>query len=107
MTVKYYTDYRKIKGNLLEVIYKTVNLLTAPLFVPFFLAIFVRRATTAGAFGGTIFSVLIATFISFSNELFGLNITFLWMMPGAFVGGVLMSVIISLLPIRWISVKSK
>jgi solute:Na+ symporter, SSS family len=86
----------KVKGNLLEVTYKTVNLLTAPLFVPFFLAIFVRKATTFAAFTGTVFSVMIAMFVSFSEELFGLNISFLWMMPSAFVGGVLMSIIISL-----------
>jgi solute:Na+ symporter, SSS family len=88
-----------VKGNFLEVVYKTVNLLTAPLFVPFFMAIFIRRATSAGTFIGTIASVLIATFISFSEEFFGLNISFLWIMPSAFLGGVVISTLFSFMPL--------
>ena len=36
------------EGNLLEIAYKVVNLLTAPLFGLFFMAMFVRWASTAG-----------------------------------------------------------
>ena len=86
-----------VKGNLLEVTYKTVNLFTAPLFVPFFLAIFVRRATTSSAIIGTIVSIITATCISFSYELFHIEISFVWMMPGAFFVGIVTSMIISYL----------
>jgi len=38
-----------VSGNLLEVTYKLVNLLVTPLFILFFMALFVPWATTAGA----------------------------------------------------------
>lgn len=84
-----------VKGNLLEVTYKTINLLVGPLFVPFFMAMFIRRAQPAGTFIGTIFSGLVAMFISFSNELFGFSISFLWIIPGSFVAGAATSWLLS------------
>jgi len=86
-----------VKGNLVEVTYKTSNLLTASLFVPFFMALFVRRATTVGTFMGTLASVLAAVLIGFSTEILGKGISFLWIMPSAFVVGVLASTAFSLL----------
>lgn len=87
----------KIKGNLVELTYKTSNLLTAPLFVPFFMALFIKRATEAGTFVGTLASVTVATFIAFSAEIFGKGISFVWIMPGSFVFGALASIILSCL----------
>jgi SSS family solute:Na+ symporter len=87
----------KIRGNLLELTYKTCNLLTAPLFVPFFMALFVRRATEFGTFAGTIASVIAAVLIGFSAEFFGKGISFVWIMPGSFVAGVLVGMIFSFL----------
>jgi SSS family solute:Na+ symporter len=84
-----------IQGNLLEVTYKTVNLLVGPLFVPFFMARFVRRAQPGGTFIGTLLSGLVAIFISFSRELFGLSISFLWNIPGSFFAGLLVSWLLS------------
>ena len=46
-----------VSGNLLEITYKLVNLLTAPLFSLFFMAIFVGRATGRGAVIGAIVGV--------------------------------------------------
>ena len=87
----------KIKGNLVEVTNKTSNLLTAPLFVPFFMALFVRRASEVGTFIGTLASVAAAVLIGFSAEFFGKGISFVWIMPGSFVAGVLVSMILSFL----------
>ncbi|MBE9511186.1 MAG: sodium/solute symporter [Bacteroidetes bacterium] len=86
-----------VKGNLLEVTFKTVNLLVAPLFVPFFMAMFVNRSTENGVLTGTIISALTAVFISFSNELFSLSISFLWIIPGSFTVGVVISYLLSMI----------
>ena len=81
-----------IKGNLLELTYKTINLLVAPLFVPFFMAMFVRQATPAGTFIGTLTAGIVAALISFSQEIFGTVVSFLWIIPGSFLAGVLVSI---------------
>ena len=80
-----------VKGNLLEMTYKTINLPVGPLFVPFFMAMFVARAKPTATFVGTIFSALVAVFISFSDELFAVNISFLWIIPGSFFAGIVIS----------------
>jgi solute:Na+ symporter, SSS family len=80
-----------VKGNLLEMTYKTINLLVGPLFVPFFMAMFVARAKPTPTFIGTLFSGLIALLISFSNEILSINISFLWIIPGSFIAGATMS----------------
>jgi SSS family solute:Na+ symporter len=87
-----------IKGNLVELTYKTINLLVAPLFVPFFMAMFVRKATPAATFIGTLTSGIVATMISFSQELFSITISFLWIIPGSFLAGVIISVVLCALP---------
>lgn len=89
-----------IKGNLLELSYKTVNLLVAPLFVPFFMAMFVRIAKPTATFIGTLLSGIAAIMVSFSNELFSVNISFLWIIPISFFVGVIISVVLSFIPIE-------
>ncbi len=86
-----------VKGNLLEITFKTVNLLVAPLFVPFFMAMFVKRSTENAVFSGTIISALTAVFISFSDELFSLSISFLWIIPGSFTVGIVLSYLLSII----------
>ncbi len=75
-----------VEGNLIELCFKVVNLLTAPLFVLFFMAIFVRRATTLGALAGLAASIGAAVGIAYFN-LFGLS--FLWMMPISLLTGII------------------
>ena len=87
-----------IKGNLLELTFKTVNMLVAPLFIPFFMAMFVRIAKPNATFIGTLLSGVAAFMVSFSQELLGINISFLWIMPISFVVGVTISVALSMLP---------
>ncbi len=88
-----------VKGNLLTLSYKTTNLLTAPLFVPFFMAFYFRRAGEFATFIGTIASAIVAILISFSAELFGreYEISFLWIIPAAFVAGIVVSALVSLI----------
>ena len=85
-----------IKGNLLEITYKTINLLVAPLFVPFFMAMFVPKAKPTATFIGTLLSGITAILISFSHEFFGVTISFLWIIPSSFIVGVVISLILSL-----------
>ncbi len=87
-----------VKGNLVEITFKTVNLLVAPLFVPFFMAMFVSRSSEHAVLAGTVISALTAIFISFSYELFNLSISFLWIIPGSFFVGVAVSYLLSLMP---------
>ncbi|MBS0206864.1 MAG: sodium-coupled permease [Planctomycetes bacterium] len=71
-----------IAGNLVERCYKIVNLLSAPLFGLFFLALFVRWANPAGAWLGLLASTATAILIAYSKDLqIPLGISFVWMLP--------------------------
>ena len=87
-----------VSGNLLDVVIKVVNLVVAPLFVLFFMALFVPWATSRGTVAGGLFSMLVAVLIAFA-EIFG--ITALWIMPVALVSGVVASMLFSWLD-RWL-----
>jgi SSS family solute:Na+ symporter len=85
-----------IRGNLLELTYKTVNLLSGPLFVPFFMSMFIKRAKPDATFIGTLMSGISAFLVGFSYELFSVDISFLWIIPISFAVGVTISIILSL-----------
>ena len=87
----------KVKGNLLEMCNKVFGMFVAPLFVPFFMAMFFRRGTTFGTFVGTLASLTVGLLISFSDEFFGTPISFLWIIPGSLLVGIAVSIILSLL----------
>src|SRR5690625_5153116 len=81
-----------IEGNLLDVVIKVVNLVVAPLFVLFFMALFVPGSTDRGTFFGGIFSLLVAVSIAF----FGLfNLSVLTIMPVSLVAGIAASWVFS------------
>jgi solute:Na+ symporter, SSS family len=82
-----------VAGNLLEMAYKVVNLLTAPLFVLFFMALFVPWATAPGAILAGIAATIMAVGIAYFNW-FGLQ--FIWMMPLSLIAGVVVGCIASL-----------
>jgi SSS family solute:Na+ symporter len=78
-----------IEGNLVERCYKIVNLLTAPLFVLFFLALFVRWANAPGAWLGLLSSTATAILIAYANDLgIQLGISFVWMVPCSLLVGI-------------------
>jgi SSS family transporter len=82
--------------NLLELCFKVVNLLTAPIFVLFFLALFVPRATPLAAVAATVASVATAVAVAFGWDAKW----FLWSPPAALLAGVTAGVLASLLPVR-------
>ena len=82
----------EVPGNLLDVIMKVVNLFVAPLFVLFFMALFVPFATGRGTFGAGIISVAVAIAVAFW-EAFG--ITVLWIMPVSLVAGIVAGIVLS------------
>lgn len=85
-----------VSGNLLEVTNKVVNLLTAPLFVLFFLAMFVPWATQFGALVAAAVSVLVAVAIAYFDFT---GLSFIWIMPLSLIFGVLTGCLASLIPI--------
>jgi solute:Na+ symporter, SSS family len=100
-----------VQGNLLELIYKVVNLLTAPLFSLFFMAIFIPWATAFGAVAGAVSGIAVAVLINYwrelaalGNHLFNLQLStepmlsFLWGTPLSLVVAALVGMLVSLLP---------
>lgn len=85
-----------VGGNLLEVVYKVVNLLVAPLFVLFFMALFVKWATAPGAIVAGLSSAAMAVAVAYGGFL---GLSFIWIMPMALVTGIVVGPIVSLLPI--------
>jgi SSS family solute:Na+ symporter len=85
-----------IEGNIIERCYKVVNLLTAPLFVLFFLALFVRWSNGFGAWCGLISSTVVAIAIAYAKDLgLPLGISFVWMTPCSLLTGILVGTIAS------------
>jgi Na+/proline symporter len=96
------TLVRSVQGNLLELSYKIVNLLTVPLFGLFVLAIFVRRATSFGAFAGALAGFSTVAIINFWPEITGQPeppVSFLWAMPLALPVQLLVGMVASFIPI--------
>lgn len=83
-----------IPGNFMAVTNKTVNLLTVPIFILFFFALFVPFANPLGVWIGAVFSVTVAVLVAFSGSIFGVNeaglapVSFQWISPCALVAGV-------------------
>jgi SSS family solute:Na+ symporter len=82
-----------VPGNLLEMTNKLVNLLTSPLFVLFFMALFVPWATSFGACLGTAASIAVAVGIAHFKLL---DLGFLWMGPVSLAVGILVGSLASL-----------
>ncbi len=94
MVLSLFTIY--VPGNLLEMCFKVVNLLVAPLALLFFMAMFMPWATTLGTWVAAIVSTFVAFRIAF-HEDFGLS--FLWIMPGSLVAGLIVGGLASCIPL--------
>ncbi|HID74402.1 MAG TPA: Na+:solute symporter, partial [Planctomycetaceae bacterium] len=89
-----------VQGNLLEVAFKVVNLLTAPLFGLFFMALFVRWATGFGTIFGAVVGVIVVAAINYWPDLTQRpGISFLWAMPLGFIAQIVTGSLASLLPL--------
>ena len=82
-----------LKDSLLDLCMKVVNLLTAPLFVLFFLALFVPWAKPRGAIAATLASVTVA--VEFAFVLWG-GKAFLFTAPASLFVGVVVGSVVSL-----------
>ncbi len=85
-----------IPGNLMEAISKLFGLFVAPLFLLFFMAMFVPWATSFGTLLGTACAVAVAAAIAFYS-VFGLS--FVWIMPCSLFVGLIVASLASLLPV--------
>lgn len=56
-----------VPGNLLDVVYRIGNLLVAPLFVLFFLALFIERATWKATCAGVSISIVVAVVVAYGT----------------------------------------
>jgi len=69
----------KVPGNFLEVTQKTTNLLVTPMFVLFFLALFVPFATKVGAIVGCVSGITAAVTVGYWDVITGLRpLSFQW-----------------------------
>lgn len=91
-----------VTGNLLDVVIKVVNLVVAPLFVLFFMALFIPFATNRGTVIAGLISLLTAVLIAFF-EIF--NIKVLWIMPAALIVGIVVGVICSYIESKLLTLK--
>ncbi len=97
--------FGQVEGNLLELCYKIANLLTVPLFMMFFMAMFIPWATAPGTYAGTAASLLVAIAFAYQQELGltfmrELGLSFVWMAPFSFVAGAATGMAVSLFPAR-------
>ena len=74
-----------IQGNLLERCNKVVNLLTAPIFVLFFLALFIPWANSIGAWCSLITSIGVAVYVAYG---FAEGLSPFWMTPISLAVGI-------------------
>jgi SSS family solute:Na+ symporter len=89
-----------VPGNLYEIAGKVVNLLTAPLFVLFMMAMFVPWATTFGTLVAEACSLAAAILIAYWDVITGRpGIGFQWILPASLVTGAVVGMLASLLPI--------
>jgi Na+/proline symporter len=89
-----------VQGNLLEIAYKVTNLLVSPLFGLFYMALFVRHATSFGTIVGAACGLATVVAINYWTEITGeQGISFLWAMPLGLLVQVVAGSLASLLPI--------
>lgn len=88
-----------VRGNLLDIAFKVVNLFTAPLFGLFFMALFVPWATAPGTFIGAAVGIAVVTSINFWEDVTGApGISIFWAMPLSLVAQIATGSLASLLP---------
>ena len=85
-----------VPGNLLEVTYKLLTLPVAPLFVLFYMAMFVPWSTPFGTIVAAAASIAVAIGIAFF-EFMGLG--FIWIIPVSLIVGIVVGLLASLVPV--------
>ena len=95
-----------VEGNLVEIAFKVVNLLTVPLAGLFIMALFVRWATAFGTIIGAAAGLAVVVTINYQQGIAGIlgyrlfpEISFLCAMPAAIIVQMSVGMIVSILPI--------
>jgi len=86
----------RVPGNLIDLANKISGLLTAPLFLLFFMALWVPWATPTGTLVGAAASIVVSVAVSI-YEVYGLS--FVWILPLSLAVGIPTAMLVSLLPI--------
>jgi len=90
-----------VEGNLMDLGIKVVNLLVAPLFGLFFMAMYVPWATSRGTIVGALFGLATVSTICFGEEFFGTQVIgILWAMPLGLVVQVTIGSLVSRILLR-------
>jgi solute:Na+ symporter, SSS family len=77
--------------NLVELIERANHLFVAPLAALFFAGLFFRRTGTRAAMLGFFAGILTSFLVSFSGEIFGVIISFMWIMPASLLVSMLVA----------------
>ena len=105
-----------VPGNIIELAYRVVNLFTVPLFILFFMALYVPWGTTFGVWAGTATSAAAAILIGYWDTFkdvpgcdlvmnwfessWGVEtVSFVWLMPAALATGIVVGPLASFIPI--------
>jgi len=97
---------KHVPGNFLEMTYRISNLLVSPIFIMFFMALFVPFATSRGTIAGVIFGSFTAILVAYWGPLLAAleiepryfkAISFQWIQPVAFVASLAVACTASLL----------
>jgi len=85
--------------NLVELTGRVNHIFVGPIGVLFFAGILIRRAGKSAGLAGFLGGTAISLYICFGKEWFGLeeSVSFLWVVPASFVGGLLISLLVSLM----------
>jgi SSS family solute:Na+ symporter len=84
----------KVEGNLYDIIVKVVNLFVSPLFVLFFMALFIPFATARGVFIGGMVSIGVAIAVAF-YKFMGIEVLFIT--PASLFSGIAAGILFSYL----------
>ena len=92
----------EVPGNITEVTNKTNGLFVGPLFGLFFMALFVRRATTFGTIIGAVYGFMTAVMFAYWDAITGAagSLSFQYITPVGIVVHVIVGLILSRLPTR-------
>ncbi|WP_460518404.1 sodium:solute symporter [Cyclobacterium sediminis] len=82
----------RVEGNLYDVIVKVVNLFVSPLFVLFFMALFIPFATARGVLIGGLISIAVAIAVAFFKFM---GIEVLFITPASLFSGIVAGIVFS------------
>jgi SSS family solute:Na+ symporter len=90
-----------VPGNFLEMTKRTIGLFVTPIFVLFFMALFVRFATSLGAISGSLAAFVSALLVAYWKPLVSSReISFQWIFPVSLAVGIVVGCCVSLID-RW------